>query len=380
MLVFFRHLSLVVVLLLLSSGGLLWVGYRHSVLTLRLHPIANQSLWRQVIEPQQPETATVLTMLQSDDSVEYRYFLDPADRYPYTHYSLEHVNAAGVPDTVDWRRYRRIQFVAACDPKNVLWLVFFTFDNRVTDLTDRSSRRVSSKAFSCDEVARVVTIEFKDIITPDWWLSRYGYDYSQGGFSLREIMAVGFVNSLQSPVGRDSTVRLRDIRLRGENPLALHSAAALTAVLWLLGLTYLVRSYIRLLTLELRTRLTQDKPFIAYKKLTLQPHKDKEKQLLLKYMATEYAKPDLSLESVAAHLGINRTKINELLKEEMGMTFSAYLNKLRLTEAARLLAEHSASSVSEVAYSVGYNNVSYFNKLFKKEYGCTPKTFQSLSS
>ena len=41
------------------------------------------------------------------------------------------------------------------------------------------------------------------------------------------------------------------------------------------------------------------------------------------------------------------------------------MKKLRLTESARLLIENPAATVSEVAYSVGYGNVSYFNKLFK---------------
>jgi AraC-like DNA-binding protein len=57
------------------------------------------------------------------------------------------------------------------------------------------------------------------------------------------------------------------------------------------------------------------------------------------------------------------------------MTFNAYLNKLRLTEAARLLSGQSEINVMEIAYLVGYNNVSYFGKLFKNEYGCTPGKF-----
>jgi AraC-like DNA-binding protein len=62
------------------------------------------------------------------------------------------------------------------------------------------------------------------------------------------------------------------------------------------------------------------------------------------------------------------------------MTFTGYVNKLRLTEAARLLTEKSAATVAEIAYSVGYANVSYFNKLFKEEYGCTPKAFRTLAA
>ena len=75
-------------------------------------------------------------------------------------------------------------------------------------------------------------------------------------------------------------------------------------------------------------------------------------------------------------IGINRNKINEILKNELGYTFSTYLNKLRLTEAARLLSTQKSANISEIAYSVGYKNVPYFNKLFKLEYGCSPKKFK----
>lgn len=97
-------------------------------------------------------------------------------------------------------------------------------------------------------------------------------------------------------------------------------------------------------------------------------------------MATEYANTEMTLEYAVSELGINRTKINEVLKEELGLTFNIYLNKLRLAEAARLLAESKDANIAEIAYSVGYKNVSYFNKLFKNEYSCTPKSFRSLNT
>ena len=54
--------------------------------------------------------------------------------------------------------------------------------------------------------------------------------------------------------------------------------------------------------------------------------------------------------------------------------------KLRLTEASRLLTEKRSAAVSEIAYLVGCANVPYFNKLFKDEYGCTPKSFRMLAA
>lgn len=134
------------------------------------------------------------------------------------------------------------------------------------------------------------------------------------------------------------------------------------------------------LTSSLDSKMKEDLPLVAYRELTLEPYKDKEKANVLRYIATNYTNPELDLECVVSATGTNRNKVNEVLKTELGMTFTSYLNKLRLTQAARLLSEKGGATVSEIAYSVGYSNVSYFNKLFKEEYGCTPKSFRSLAS
>jgi AraC-like DNA-binding protein len=139
------------------------------------------------------------------------------------------------------------------------------------------------------------------------------------------------------------------------------------------------RAQAQALTASVDTQLKKDLPLVAYRQLTLEPYRDKEKASVLKFIATNYTNPELDLEGVVAATGTNRTKVNEVLKSELGMTFTSYLNKLRLTEAARLLTENGATTVADIAYSVGYANVSYFNKLFKEEYGCTPKAFRTLA-
>ena len=51
------------------------------------------------------------------------------------------------------------------------------------------------------------------------------------------------------------------------------------------------------------------------------------------------------------------------------------LLEMRLGHASRLLID-TTQSVSEVAYNCGFNNISNFNRLFKKKKGCTPKEFR----
>lgn len=379
MLKFYRNAVVALLMLVILTGLIIYGGYVKSQLNTSVFPARDTDfLWMSAIEPKQPTGQTKLTVKNEVGAIEYDFFLNSVEPFPYTHYSMYFVDAIQSYAQVDLTRYSNIAFKIQCDPKNVLLLVLFSFDEKVTDLNNMATRRVSSTAFSCDKNWAEISIDFDDLDTPHWWLGRYGFEFSDTSYRLDKTMGLAWVNSLQSPLNTPSHVRLTDIKLQGKDWRYLYAACPLALVLWIIFAIWQFRRYLAVLTLELKERVRQDQPLIAYKKLSIEPQKDKEKGAVLRYMATEYANAELSLETAAASLGINRTKINDILKDELGLTFSTYLNKLRLTEAARLLSENEDANISEIAYSVGYNNVSYFSKLFKQEYGCAPKTFKSL--
>ncbi|MES2673851.1 MAG: helix-turn-helix transcriptional regulator [Pseudomonadota bacterium] len=366
-------------MLLILTGLIIYAGYIKSQLNTSVFPARDtEFLWDAAVEPKKPITETRLAVKNEVGTIEYEFYLSSQEAFPYTHYSMYFVNAIQSFVKVDLTRYSNIAFKIQCDPKNVLLLVLFSFDEKVTVLNDMTTRRVSSIAFSCDKHWSDVSIDFDDLDTPHWWLDRYGFEFSDTSYQLDKTMGFAWVNSLQSPLNTPSHVRLTDIKLQGKDFRYLYGAGALALAIWILFFIWQIRRYLVVLTIELKDKVRKDQPLLAYKKLSIEPQKDKEKGSLLRYVATEYANPELSLEMAAATLGINRTKINDILKDELGLTFSTYLNKLRLTEAARLLSENNEANISEIAYSVGYNNVSYFSKLFKQEYDCAPKTFKSL--
>jgi len=154
--------------------------------------------------------------------------------------------------------------------------------------------------------------------------------------------------------------------------------AAVLVLVWSGYGLWFFRQHSRALIIELQNKIQRDRPLVAYQQISVAPLRDKDRSAILHFMATQYANPDLNLEAMAIEIGVSRTKINDILKSELGFTFTGYLNKLRLTEAARLLAQEEDANIAEIAYSVGYKNVSYFNKLFKEEYRCTPKVYKSL--
>lgn len=379
MLMFYRNALAAFIATLLLTVLTVYVGVIKSKLDASLFPGRDTDfLWISAIEPKEPNGRTQLTLKNEVGTVEYDFFLDAEKPFPYTHYSIYFVDPIQSFVQADLRRFTEISFRIQCDPKNVLMLVLFSFDDKVTDLNNMATRRVSSTAFSCDKNWSDMTINLADLDTPHWWLGRYGYEFSDTGYQLNKTMGFAWVNSLQSPLNTPSHVKLTDVKLLGTDPRYIYAATGASLGVWIIFFVWLFRRYVTVLTVDIREKVKQDQPLIAYKKLSIEPQKDKEKSAVLRFMATEYANPELSLEMAAASLGVNRTKINDILKEELGLTFSTYLNKLRLTEAARLLSENEEANVSEIAYSVGYNNVSYFNKLFKTEYGCVPKTFKLL--
>jgi AraC-like DNA-binding protein len=379
MLTFYRNALAAFIAILVLTALVVYLGVMKSKLSASLFPGRDADfLWVSAIEPKEPNGKTQLTLKSEVGTVEYDFFLDPEKPFPYTHYSIYFVDPIQSFVQADLHRFAEISFKIQCDPKNVLMLVLFSFDDKVTNLNNMATRRVSSTAFSCDKNWLEITINLADLDTPHWWLGRYGYEFSDTGYQLNKTMGFAWVNSLQSPLNTPSHVKLTDVKLLGTDHRYIYAAAAVSLGLWIVFFVWLLRRYVTVLTVDIREKVKQDQPLMAYKKLSIEPQKDKEKSAVLRFMATEYANPELSLEMAAVALGVNRTKINDILKDELGLTFSTYLNKLRLTEAARLLSENEEANVSEIAYSVGYNNVSYFNKLFKTEYGCVPKTFKAL--
>lgn len=92
------------------------------------------------------------------------------------------------------------------------------------------------------------------------------------------------------------------------------------------------------------------------------------------YMNQNFQKP-ITLTEVAKLANMTDVSFSRFFKTRTGITFMDSLLEMRLGHASRLLID-TTQSVSEIAYNCGFNNISNFNRLFKKKKGCTPKEFR----
>ena len=86
---------------------------------------------------------------------------------------------------------------------------------------------------------------------------------------------------------------------------------------------------------------------------------------------------DLSLDKIARHIKISPTYLSRIFSQEHGKGIQEYLTELRIQKAKQLLAETDCK-IYEIAANVGYQDAIYFNKLFKRRTGKTPKEYRML--
>ncbi len=366
--------------LLLVSAVAAFVCVRHTYLDVPLlPPDAAKFPWD--ASPHTDNHQGGLSTVKINDArfnLDFELNLSEKAQYPFASISLLFKDDDGQPKMVDLSAYSRLSFLVKCSPANVLSFIATTVDEKATTPENYLSFRTPMTYFSCDEDWSRIELDLHHLETPQWWLDMFHLKLSMTEYKLEQVSKIQFGSSHQSPMRTPFRVQLLELSLQGREWQYLYYLATFLLVVWGAYGYWFFRQLTKALICDLRNKIQRDRPLVAYQQLSMETHRDKAQEDILRYLSTEYTNPELNLEGMVAALGMNRNKINDVLKEELGYTFTSYLNKLRLTEAARLLAEKGNASVSEIAYSVGYKNVSYFNKLFKEEYSCTPRSFKNL--
>ncbi|WP_317171818.1 hybrid sensor histidine kinase/response regulator transcription factor [Spirosoma validum] len=97
--------------------------------------------------------------------------------------------------------------------------------------------------------------------------------------------------------------------------------------------------------------------------------------LLRSTLETELANADLSIDELCQRLGMSRTTLHRKLVALTAMSITQYIRVFRLGKAQNLLTTTNLN-ISEVAYSVGFDDPKYFSRVFSEEFGVSPVNFR----
>jgi AraC-like DNA-binding protein len=105
-----------------------------------------------------------------------------------------------------------------------------------------------------------------------------------------------------------------------------------------------------------------------------QPTNSRRVEKAFEYLNNNYDKP-ISLKEIAKLVNMTEVSFSRFIKKRTGNTYIDTLNEIRLGHASRMLID-TTHSIAEISFNCGFNNISNFNRLFKKKKNCTPKEFR----
>ncbi|SHJ47032.1 Two component regulator propeller [Arenibacter nanhaiticus] len=141
---------------------------------------------------------------------------------------------------------------------------------------------------------------------------------------------------------------------------------------------------LKLLLLQINTLLSNiEKRRLKYKETMMNPVQDDNgcKQInhfidrATNVVLDNIANSAFTVGDLSSELAMHRTNLHHKLTSLTGMAPSEFIRSIKLKESLKPLSEGSMS-ISEIAYSVGFNTPAYFTKCFRKQYGCLPKEYK----
>ena len=131
-----------------------------------------------------------------------------------------------------------------------------------------------------------------------------------------------------------------------------------------------------LIFLKILISLKQD---LQIENTKMSPYSEKDGARMKKIMSytLENFKNDIYITCVSKQIAYTPEAFCRFFKKRTNKTYIQYLNELRISEACRLILNQEQSDISKVAFECGFNNVSHFNRVFKKMKGNSPLKFRS---
>jgi AraC-like DNA-binding protein len=279
-------------------------------------------------------------------------------------FSNPYIGLAFLPEkgSFDLSKYNRVEIDLLEHSADNYFLFFITKDPAVKDKNHRLAGRHSSLNIQSGKGANSIVLDLKNIETPNWWYEVIGQSPADfGDVTLDSVYSILLTSGVYPALEVPQHLTIKCISFYRNNSIALFFIFFLEGMF----LTYLF--YLE----WLKIKKSKIKPIeIKYRALEI-PEAKEDDVSFLNFIHSNYQDSDLTLTKVSKQSGVQERVISKHIADTYNCNFKTYINQIRIEEAQRLLA-NTQLSIGEIAYTVGFNSPSTFNKVFKKITGKSP--------
>lgn len=310
---------------------------------------------------------TVITLFDTNQtSIDLQYIIGNRNIYPFA--GFQWIVKSNSPWT-DLRGYDHCTI--SIDPvttENVLILILQFYIDGFSKMDDRKTWKSVIKELPLTKGQTTYTVPLNEFTTPLWWYNQY--KKTEKEFGPLDYSKLGMVSLEEGSddIGVPKRICLRSLKFERKQGYYIAE---------ILFFTLMIYYILFFATVQIRKLLDRKNSpvVIPYQKLTIADNQKTDESKIFEYLGNSFSNPDLSLSFMSTAIGIPGNKISLIVKNRYNLTFRQYLNTIRIAEAKRLLQETDLQ-ISQIAYKVGYSNLTHFCRTFKDETNASPNSFR----
>ncbi len=292
----------------------------------------------------------------------FEYILREGYEYPYAGFQIN-VNTDSTFLDVSGYDYLQVTL----EPHNSKQIDVYckTYIDGFTKIDDYNTHRFLEKEIDLEIEKTQYRLALDKFVTAPWWLNDNNFTETEiGEPDLSKMMNIAIANADYAPIDTAYKITVTGIFFTNDN----------TLIYTFCGIAIGIYFLLYWLVLLIQKRISSP-VVIPYKELEVESYIDEEAGRIVELIAQSYQDTDLSVAKIGQEAGVLPTRIPVILKKKFNLTFKQYLNKIRLSEAMRLLRE-TDRQIADIAYNVGYKNVTHFHRIFKQHEKVSPNEYR----
>lgn len=350
-------------LMILSAFYLLLLAifvYHFTIPDLRLFPESQQYQYGAFSDESIGGESTILESSVAD-TLYLRFGLDERFSSPYVGFSIGQIGGEG---TINLSRYNMVKIKARVE--NLRGLSISLFAPHSYDRVSEETLLSSSLDFGPSTSTQ--SIRLGQLRIPDWWY--YTHEIKE-------------TESIEADLSQVKNLNIGSVQKANQQGLSSFTIYSIDmtrdnlTLYWLLALLAIFFPILLILVQKVYQGVNQSSTKLTVEYKPTSGDSD-EKEGFMDYINNHFYRSELTLEEVARETGVYDRKISQYIQDNYQCNFKAYLNNIRIAESKRLLLDTDLNA-GEIAFKVGFNNQSHFNRVFKNLEGMSPFGYRNVN-